>query len=144
MSDMLAREIKGIKEVKNAFLATLEELFNPKYPVQKLSWGRVWRTVNNKLSKDNSYKNGYGKGKPYPEKGIIQLLEAKFDGTTLELKGNRVLFSIVRTPNGFVECYKLTQQFERTPRREAIKAIERALDTDYTNLNDMFVEMYAY
>uniref|UniRef100_A0A7C5V2Z2 Uncharacterized protein n=1 Tax=Caldicellulosiruptor owensensis TaxID=55205 RepID=A0A7C5V2Z2_9FIRM len=144
MSDMLEKEVKDMKEVKDTFLTTVEELYNPRYPVQKLSWGQVWKTVNNKLSKDNSCKNGYGKGKPYPDKNIIKLLEARFDGATLELAGNRVLFSIVRTPNGFVECYKLTRQFERTPGREAIKAIERALDTDFGSINDMFVEVYAY
>lgn len=144
MSDMLEKEVKDMKEVKDAFLATLEELFNPKYPVQKLNWGQVWKTINGKLSKGNSFKNGYGKGKPYPEKDIIKLIEARFDGTMLELKGNRVLFSIIRTPDGFVECYKLTQQFERTPNKQAIEAIERALDTDLGSINDMFVEMYAY
>lgn len=140
----LEKEIKGIKEVKDAFLATIQELFNPKYPVQKLGWNQVWRTVNGKLKDDNPCKNGYGKGKPYPDKDVIKLIEAKMDGTTLELAGNRVLFTIIRTPHGFVECYKLSQQFERTPAK-AIKAIERAFDTDLDSINfeEMFTE-YAY
>ncbi|WAM36563.1 hypothetical protein OTK01_000337 [Caldicellulosiruptor acetigenus] len=141
----LAREIaREIKEVKDAFLDTLQELFNPKYPVQKLGWKQVWKTVNSKLPDDNSYRNRYGKGKPYPDKDVIKLIEARFDGKTLELARHRVLFSIVRTPDGFVECYKLFQQFERTPAKEAIEAIERALDTDLGSINDMFVKMYAY
>jgi len=104
----------------------------------------VWKATKAKLNRTNQYKNGYSKGKSYPDKEVIKLIEAELDGATLELAGNKVLFSIIRTPKGFVECYKLSQQFERTPRKEAIEAIERALNTDIRNINDMFVEMYEY
>ncbi|WPX08193.1 hypothetical protein [Anaerocellum danielii] len=131
------------QEVEKAFLESLEELFNTKYPVQKLSWATLWRRVNSKLSSTNPYKNGYGKGKPYPAKNIIEKVEQNYWGKTLDLKNCKVLFSIVKTADGYTDCYTLSQQFERTPNKEAIQLLERALSQPDWDFSEMFAE-YSY
>lgn len=64
------------KEIENAFVETVKEVVEQQ--TFNIPWTVFWRRVNEKLPNDNPYKNGYGKGKSYPDPRIIPLLEEKF------------------------------------------------------------------
>lgn len=131
------------QEVEKAFLEVLQELFDGKYPTQKLGWAALWKKINSKLPDTNPYKNGYGKGKPYPSKNVIEKIEQNYWGKTLELKNCKVVFSAVKLPDDYTDCYCLSQKFERTPNKEAIALIEKVLSQPDPDFSEMFAE-YAY
>lgn len=136
---------KFAQEVKEAFLSTLQELFNPGYTNQKLYWSQVWKRVNDKLSSSNPYKNAYASGKPYPAKEIIRQIEEEFNSEIVEFSNGSIIFHIVRAFNGFVECYSIAQTgLSIYCNREAIRNAKMNIKKDYKRINDEFVQSYSY